>query len=203
MGKLSIALQVKYKRMKKEELEAALNNPETPEEEKELAQKYLDKLAENTEEVSEASKELETPKEKTTSNQESVDEEKPKKPMKKAVKKEPLLSEEDAERLEQAEKDFDERQKNRKSNSKKEKPLRKEKADKPEKEPRETKRQNLEESVEKPGLKVGSEVTLKGAEEKGVVTRLYVSGDGKEKCMVKFGDEKPIKKRVSALELIK
>lgn len=79
--------------------------------------------------------------------------------------------------------------------------MKKEKAAKADKTPRETKRQNLEESEEIPGMKVGSQVKLKGEDAVGEITRLYKSGDGKEKCMVKFGDDKPIKKRVTALEL--
>jgi len=79
--------------------------------------------------------------------------------------------------------------------------MKEKKSAKADKTPRETKRQNLEESEEIPGLKVGSKVTLKGEDAVGEITRLYKSGDGKEKCMVKFGDDKPIKKRVTALEL--
>lgn len=50
-------------------------------------------------------------------------------------------------------------------------------------------------------MKVGVKVTLKEGTDVGEIVRLYRSGDGKEKCMVKFGDEKPIKKRVTALKL--
>ena len=100
-------------------------------------------------------------------------------------------------RLDKAEKEFDERQKNRKTPSKSDKTM-KEKAPKAE---RATKRENLEESNEVPGLKVGSQVTLKEGSEVGTITRVYLSSDGKEKCMVKFGDAKPIKKRVTAVEL--
>ena len=52
-------------------------------------------------------------------------------------------------------------------------------------------------------MKNGSKVTLKGESEVGEIVRLYRSSDGKEKCMVKFGDSKPIKKRVTALEFAK
>ena len=98
-----------------------------------------------------------------------------------------------------AEKEFDERQKNRKTPSKSDKTM-KENVEKTE---RTSKRENLEESKEVPGMKVGSSVKLKDAgDEVGTIVRLYQSSDGKEKCMVKFGDEKPIKKRVTALELV-
>lgn len=111
------------------------------------------------------------------------------------------LTDEERTRLEKAEKQFDERQKNRKTASKSDKKMGK--AEKKEKVHRETKRENLEESEEVPGLKNGSKVTLKGESEVGEIVRLYRSSDGKEKCMVKFGDSKPIKKRVTALEFAK
>lgn len=108
---------------------------------------------------------------------------------------------EEEERLAKAEAEYEERQKNRKTPSKSDKSMKEKKSAKADKTPRETKRQNLEESEEIPGLKVGSKVTLKGEDAVGETHRLYKSGDGKEKCMVKFGDDKPIKKRVTALEL--
>ena len=40
-------------------------------------------------------------------------------------------------------------------------------------------------------------------DEEGVVVRIYRSADGKEKCMVKIGGGKPIKKRVTSVELMK
>lgn len=109
------------------------------------------------------------------------------------------LTDEERTRLEKAEKQFDERQKNRKTASKSDKKM--DKTEKKEKVHRDTKRENLEESEEVPGLKNGSKVTLKGEFEVGEIVRLYRSSDGKEKCMVKFGDSKPIKKRVTAVEL--
>ena len=109
------------------------------------------------------------------------------------------LTDEERIRLEKAEKQFDERQKNRKTASKSDKKM--DKTEKKEKVHRDTKRENLEESEEVPGLKNGSKVTLKGGSEVGEIVRLYRSSDGKEKCMVKFGDSKPIKKRVTAVEL--
>lgn len=111
------------------------------------------------------------------------------------------LTPEEEERLAKAEAEYEERQKNRKTPSKSDKSMKEKKSAKADKTPRETKRQNLEESEEIPGMKVGSQVKLKGEDAVGEITRLYKSGDGKEKCMVKFGDDKPIKKRVTALEL--
>lgn len=103
-------------------------------------------------------------------------------------------------RLEKAEKEFDARQKNRKTPSRVDRKMAKEHSNKKD-EPRQTKRQNIDESEEMPGMKVGVKVTLKEGTDVGEIVRLYRSGDGKEKCMVKFGDEKPIKKRVTALKL--
>ena len=110
-----------------------------------------------------------------------------------------LTPEEEA-RLEKAEKEFDARQKNRKTPSRVDRKMAKEHSNKKD-EPRQTKRQNIDESEEMPGMKVGVKVTLKEGTDVGEIVRLYRSGDGKEKCMVKFGDEKPIKKRVTALKL--
>ena len=112
------------------------------------------------------------------------------------------LTPEEKARLAKAEKEFDERQKSRKTPSKSDKAMKPATKEKKEKgAPRETKRQNLDESKEVPGLKIGSKVTLQDGGEVGEITRVYVSGDGKEKCMVKFGDNKPIKKRVTAVTL--
>lgn len=120
-------------------------------------------------------------------------------------KEEPISSEltpEEVERLDAAEKKFEERQANRKTPSKGDKNMREER-----KKTRsianlhEGKRENLEESTEVPGLKVGS--TVKVGDEEGSVIRVYRSTDGKEKCMIKIGDDKPVKKRVTSVELVK
>jgi hypothetical protein len=127
-------------------------------------------------------------------------------PIKKSVpkKKQEVVEEgetpEEEARLEKAEKEFDARQKNRKTPSRVDRKMAKEHSNKKD-EPRQTKRQNIDESEEMPGMKVGVKVTLKEGTDVGEIVRLYRSGDGKEKCMVKFGDEKPIKKRVTALKL--
>lgn len=127
-------------------------------------------------------------------------------PIKKSVpkKKQEVVEEgetpEEEARLEKAEKEFDARQKNRKTPSRVDRKMAKEHSNKKD-EPRQTKRQNIDESEEMPGMKVGIKVTLKEGTDVGEIVRLYRSGDGKEKCMVKFGDEKPIKKRVTALKL--
>lgn len=120
-------------------------------------------------------------------------------------KEEPISSEltpEEVARLDAAEKKFDERQASRKTPSKGDKNMREERKKK-----RSTtnlhegKRENLEESTEVPGLKVGS--TVKVGNEEGSVIRVYRSTDGKEKCMVKIGGGKPVKKRVTSVELVK
>lgn len=120
-------------------------------------------------------------------------------------KEEPISSEltpEEVARLDAAEKKFDERQASRKTPSKGDKNMREERKQK-----RSTtnlhegKRENLEESTEVPGLKVGS--TVKVGNEEGSVIRVYRSTDGKEKCMVKIGGGKPVKKRVTSVELVK
>lgn len=127
-------------------------------------------------------------------------------PIKKSVpkKKQEVVEEgetpEEEARLEKAEKEFDARQKNRKTPSRVDRKMAKEHSNKKD-EPRQTKRQNIDESEEMPGMKVGVKVILKEGTDVGEIVRLYRSGDGKEKCMVKFGDEKPIKKRVTALKL--
>lgn len=62
-------------------------------------------------------------------------------------------------------------------------------------------RHDIPESAELPGLKVGVRVRLKKLGLEGVVKKVYISSDGKEKCMVDFGDGNVLKKRVTSLEL--
>lgn len=203
-----LGIKMKLRNKTVEELRAIINDENASEMEVKIAKEMLEKKGE------------------------SLEEEAPKKPVKKVVAKKtekqpepdpevveeveeetddtaaPEAETEDTEelspaekaRLAKAEKEFDKRQKNRKTPSKSDKQMAG--SEKQDKAPRETKRKNLEESTEVPGLKVGSKVTLKESEEVGEVVRLYQSGDGKEKCMVKFGENKPIKKRVTALELV-
>lgn len=63
-------------------------------------------------------------------------------------------------------------------------------------------RRDIPESTELPGLKVGVKVRLKGVGLEGVAKKVYISSDGKEKCMVDFGDGNVLKKRVTSLELV-
>lgn len=108
----------------------------------------------------------------------------------------------EVERLDAAEQKFDKRQANRKTPSKGDKNMREErKKTHSATNLHEGKRKNLEESTEVSGLKVGSTVRI--GDEEGSVIRVYRSTDGKEKCMVKIGDGKPIKKRVTSVELVK
>lgn len=113
------------------------------------------------------------------------------------------LTPEEVDRLGDAEKRFDKRQANRKTPSKADKNMRESKRSisASTSNLHESKRENLKESVEVSGLKVDSMVRI--GDEEGVVVRIYRSADGKEKCMVKIGDGKPIKKRVTSVELMK
>lgn len=113
------------------------------------------------------------------------------------------LTSEEVDRLGDAEKRFDKRQANRKTPSKADKNMRESKRSisASTSNLHESKRENLEESVEVSGLKVGSMVRI--GDEEGIVVRIYRSADGKEKCMVKIGDGKPVKKRVTSVELMK
>lgn len=216
--------------MSNEDLQAVLANDEASELEKKLAQEFLDKNgaapaekkedpAINDKEVEEAAKDIfketakKKPAPKKATKKEPVEEAAPQNPEPEAPaeqpapKEHPMLTDKEEELLSQAEKEFAERQANRKTPSKTDRAM-KEQAIR-EKAQSESKRENLTESTEVPGLKVGTEVMLKGdaaegtgAEAIGVITRVYRSGDGKEKCMVKFGDEKPIKKRVTAVTIV-
>lgn len=232
MAKNALALRMKYRKLTEDQLNEIINNPESDEMEVKIAQETLEKKAgsapktEETEEKEEkkapvkkapkkADKKVEEPEEEEAENpseEEDTIKEDPKKGAKPIgggrhlyeADPEHKLSKEEEKKLKAAEKEFDESQKNRKTPSKKDKAMaNEEKGKKEEKTVRETKRQNLDESEECPGMKVGSKVCLKGSSTVGEITRIYKSSDGKEKCMVKFGDDKPIKKRVTALELKK
>lgn len=201
----ALATRVKFRKYSAEQLQNVINNEESNEVEIQVATELLEKMG-----GAPAPKEAPAPKkeEPKAEKEDKAEKELPadkspeaaaKRQNKKTteyVSDEQLTPAEQA-RLDKAEKEFDERQKNRKTPSKSDKTM-KEKAPKTE---RATKRENLEESNEVPGLKVGSQVTLKEGSEVGTITRVYLSSDGKEKCMVKFGDAKPIKKRVTAVEL--
>ena len=206
--------------MSNEDLKAVLANDPTELEAK-LAQEFLEKngAADAAPSAPEGEPEKESPKKpapkkvapKAKKQVEPVDEPAPENPTKEeeapeketepAPKEHPMLTDKEEELLSQAEKEFAERQSNRKTPSKTDRAM-KEQAIR-EKAQSESKRENLTESTEVPGLKVGTEVTIGDETDKvGVITRVYRSGDGKEKCMVKFGDEKPIKKRVTAVTIV-
>lgn len=204
MANNALALRMKYRKFTAEQLNDIIENENSSELEVKVAQEFLDKLGGEAEEqpAKAAPK-----KEETADDDPDPEDGSPEAAMKRQNKRnstyqsEEQLTPEEEERLAKAEAEYEERQKNRKTPSKSDKSMKEKKSAKADKTPRETKRQNLEESEEIPGLKVGSKVTLKGEDAVGEITRLYKSGDGKEKCMVKFGDDKPIKKRVTALEL--
>lgn len=204
MANNALALRMKYRKFTAEQLNEIIENENSSELEVKVAQEFLDKLGGEAEEqpAKAAPK-----KEETADDDPDPEDGSPEAAMKRQNKRnstyqsEEQLTPEEEERLAKAEAEYEERQKNRKTPSKSDKSMKEKKSAKADKTPRETKRQNLEESEEIPGLKVGSKVTLKGGDAVGEITRLYKSGDGKEKCMVKFGDDKPIKKRVTALEL--
>lgn len=214
MASNALALRMKYRKFDAEKLEEIINDENSSELEVKVAQEFLDKLGGETAQEEEAPKKAPAKKvaEKKAAKEEAAEDPDPEDGSPEAAMKrqnkrnstyqseEQLTPEEEA-RLAEAEAEYEERQKNRKTPSKSDKGMKKEKATKADKTPRETKRQNLEESEEIPGMKVDSQVKLKGEDAVGKITRLYKSGDGKEKCMVKFGDDKPIKKRVTALEL--
>lgn len=185
-----LALKFSYNRKSIEELQAIVESDESSETEKKVAQSILDKKL--GESASEAAKPV--PKKKPVPKSKKEPEPQP--------EEESPISEEEQARLEEAEKEFEERQAKRKSPTKKDKNMAPKPVSKPEKEKVATKREDIEESTENPGLKVGCKVMLSGTDEKGEVVRLYRSSDGKEKCMVKIGDAKPVKKRVTSVSLI-
>lgn len=215
MASSELALRMKYRKFDEKKLQEIFNDEKSSETEKKVAAEFLEKLGVSSEKG--VSKETpkkktvakKTPSKKVESDNKEIETEdgSPEAAMARQNKQiddsqfeEKLTLEEEA-RLSKAEAEYDERQKNRKTPSKSDKGMKSVKKEKSERVPRETKRQNLEESTEIEGLKVGSKVCLKGQDEIGEVTRIYKSGDGKEKCMVKFSDGKPIKKRVTAVEL--
>lgn len=219
MASNALALRMKYRKFDAEKLEEIINDENSSELEVKVAQEFLDKLGGETAQEEEASKKVPAKKAdkkaapKKAAKEEAAEDPDPEDGSPEVATKrqnkrnstyqseEQLTPEEEA-RLVEAEAEYEERQKNRKTPSKSDKGMKKDKTAKADKTPRETKRQNLEESEEIPGMKIGSKVKLKGEDAVGEITRLYKSGDGKEKCMVKFGDDKPIKKRVTALELV-
>ena len=220
MANNALALRMRYKKLSAEELQAIANDSKSSETEVKIANEFLAKMGVTAEEgvkkvAAKAKKAVETkeveeeavtkkatPKKAAKKADAETQEESVEKAAKSQVveyESDEQLTPEEKARLAKAEKEFDERQKSRKTPSKSDKAMKP--ATKEKGAPRETKRQNLDESKEVPGLKIGSKVTLQDGGEVGEITRVYVSGDGKEKCMVKFGDNKPIKKRVTAVTL--
>lgn len=189
-----------YRRKSAEELQAIVNGDYT-DLEKKIAQEILDKMQGESAQETEAQSAPDTTQESASGQEkEQAAEKSAPKPAPAKKNDKGLLSPEEEQRLAEAEEEFDKRQKARKTPSKTDKSMKKAAQ---EKSLRETKRQVLDASNEVPGLKAGSQVRLKGSDDQtvGEVIRLYISSDGKEKCMVKFGDGKPVKKRVTALEI--
>mgnify|MGYP004650230023 CR=1 FL=1 len=194
---LSVRMKIRKHKNDAVKLSEIIESETSTELEKKVASEYLAKLQE-VEQPEEEVVAPQAPEEPTLFPE--TEEEKPS-----PKKEEPISSEltpEEVERLDAAEKKFDERQASRKTPSKGDKNMREERKKK-----RSTtnlhegKRENLEESTEVPGLKIGS--TVKVGVEEGSVIRVYRSTDGKEKCMVKIGGGKPVKKRVTSVELVK
>lgn len=198
---LSVRMKIRKFKGDKEKLSEIVASKESSDLEKKVASEYLSKLDGASEKVEAPVPEKKPVAQKSEEKEAKKADAAPVAPEKKPVAN-PDLSEDDAERLEAAEKKFDERQANRKTPSKSDKSMRE-----PKKKVHsntnlhEGKRENLSESSEVVGLKVGSIVLI--GEEKGEVVRLYRSSDGKEKCMVKLGEGKPVKKRVTSVELVK
>lgn len=192
--------RMSYRRKSAEELQAIVNGDYT-DLEKKIAQEILDKMQGESAQETEAQSAPDTTQESASGQEkEQAAEKSAPKPAPAKKNDKGLLSPEEEQRLAEAEEEFDKRQKARKTPSKTDKSMKKAAQ---EKSLRETKRQVLDASNEVPGLKAGSQVRLKGSDDQtvGEVIRLYISSDGKEKCMVKFGDGKPVKKRVTALEI--
>ena len=219
----ALTVRMKFRNYDEKKLLTVVNNPDSTEVEVKVATDLLKKKGVDLSEQAAEPIKKSVPKKKQevvekdeTPEEEARLEKAEKAPKKKAADKKKATSEvetdgevetendqltpEEEARLEKAEKEFDARQKNRKTPSRVDRKMAKEHSNKKD-EPRQTKRQNIDESEEMPGMKVGVKVTLKEGTDVGEIVRLYRSGDGKEKCMVKFGDEKPIKKRVTALKL--
>lgn len=197
MEQKELSVRMKIRKFKSDtvKLSEIIESEVSTELEKKVASEYLAKLQELPQ-----SEQPEAPQapEETTLFPEEEEKSVPK-------EEEPISSEltpEEVARLDAAEKKFDERQASRKTPSKGDKNMREERKKKSSTANlHEGKRENLEESTEVPGLKVGS--TVKVGNEEGSVIRVYRSTDGKEKCMVKIGDGKPVKKRVTSVELVK
>lgn len=177
-----VSIRMKLRKADSAKLNEILADESATDLEKKIAQEYLEKMGNSAIEE-------EAPKKKIV----------PKKVTKKEEAPENKLTPEEEERLDAAEEMFQERQAKRKTPSKSDRSMKK--YEKESKTVREAKRTSLDESTEVTGLKVGS--TVKVGDQQGTISRIYKSSDGKEKCMVKVADGKLIKKRVTAVEIVK
>jgi len=194
---LSVRMKIRKFKNDADKLSEIIESEASTELEKKVASEYLAKLQE-AEQSEQSEAQIAAPEEPTLFPEAEEEKSTPKK--EESISSE--LTPEEVERLDAAEKKFDERQANRKTPSKADKNMREErKKTRSSANLHEGKRENLEESTEVPGLKVGS--TVKVGDEEGSVIRVYRSTDGKEKCMIKIGDGKPVKKRVTSVELVK
>lgn len=199
----ALTVRMKFRNYDEKKLLTVVNNPDSTEVEVKVATDLLKKKGVDLSEQASEPIKKSVPKKKQEVVEKAADKKKATSEVEtggEAETENDQLTPEEEARLEKAEKEFDARQKNRKTPSRVDRKMAKEHSNKKD-EPRQTKRQNIDESEEMPGMKVGVKVTLKEGTDVGEIVRLYRSGDGKEKCMVKFGDEKPIKKRVTALKL--
>lgn len=188
-----LSIRMKLRKKPIEELQAIVDGDFT-DLEKKIAAEMIAKAAGN------APAPEPTPEVEEQPEPEAKEEPKPKPAPKKKGEK-VLLSPEEEERLSEAEEEFNKRQAARKTPSKTDK-LMKKAAVKQEKSLRETKRQTIDASDEVEGLAVGSKVKIEGDETEYTVTKLYRSSDGKEKCLISDGKNKPLKKRVTSLKLV-
>lgn len=191
-----LSIRMKYRKKSAQELQAIIDG-DYNDLEKKIASEQLAKITGNSQTPAQTQEPEPQPDKPETSTEE------PKPVPKKRKNGEPLLSQEEEERLSEAEAEFNKRQAARKTPSKSGMPEKKTKvAKKEEKSLRETKRQTLDASDEVEGLKVGSKVKVDGDETEYTVTKLYRSSDGKEKCLISAGEGKPMKKRVTSLKLV-
>lgn len=190
-----LSIRMKLRKKPIEELQAIVDGDYT-DLEKKIAGEMIAKAA-GTAPTPEAAPETETEEQPKP----EVKEDSKPKPAPKKKGGKVLLSPEEEERLSEAEEEFNKRQAARKTPSKTDKSMKKT-AVKQEKSLRETKRQTIDASDEVEGLTVGSRVKIEGDETEYTVTKLYRSSDGKEKCLISDGKNKPLKKRVTSLKLV-
>lgn len=197
MDKLQFSLKLR-KATKPEQLIEMLNSDSYNASEKEKIQEKLDKMGVTAPVQAEEKPKKAVPAKKAAPAKKAVPAKKKpvaaEQPEEQPKVKKTDLTEEESQRLKEAEAKFAERQKNRKTPSKSDSNMKA-----AENATRATKRENLEASTEVPGIALNQPAKLKETGEEGIVVRIYVS-DGKEKCMFRIGEGKAIKKRVTALE---